>query len=112
MKMKLLTILSTACTALTAFFKWKRTKKREAISEAVHSGDTEAVTKHHHDLLLLFLPLLLMLGLTACVGCVREKLVIVNQPMAPVRLYHEGEPGWWLSDALYEATLLKLEENR
>ncbi len=107
---KLLTILSTACTALTAFFKWQRTRKREAISKAVHTGDTETVTKHHHDLLMLFLSLFLMLGLTACVGCVRERLVIVNEPMVPVRLYHDGEPGWWLSDALYEATLLKLEE--
>lgn len=109
MKMKLLTILATACSALTAFFKWRRTKKREAISEAVHSGDTEAVTKHHHDLLKV---LAVSCLLFAANGCTREKLVIVNQPMAPVRLYHEGEPGWWLSDALYEATLLKLEENQ
>ena len=109
---KLLTILSTACTALTALFKWRRTRKREAIRHAVRGGDTETVTKHHHDLLMLFLPLFLMLGLTACVGCVRERLVIVNEPMVPVRLYHEGTPGWWLSDALYEATLLKLEENQ
>ena len=104
---KLLTILATACTALTAFFKWKRQKKREAISEAVHTGDTEAVTKHHHHLLKL---LAVSCLLWATSGCVREKVVIVNEPMAPVRLYHEGEPGWWLSDALYEATLLKLEE--
>lgn len=44
-------------------------------------------------------------------GCSAEPpLVIVNQPMVPVRLEHEGCPGWWLSDALYEATLLRLEE--
>ena len=44
-------------------------------------------------------------------GCSAEPpLVIVNQPMVPVRLEHEGCPGWWLSDALYEATLLKLNE--
>ena len=44
-------------------------------------------------------------------GCSAEPpLVIVNQPMVPVRLEYEGSPGWWLSDALYEATLLRLEE--
>ena len=44
-------------------------------------------------------------------GCSAEPpLVIVNQPMVPVRLEYEGSPGWWLSDALYEATLLKLNE--
>lgn len=110
MKMKLLTILATACSALTAFFKWKRTKKREAISEAVHTGDTEAVTKHHHHLLKVLAVSFIVATAHCGGGCVREKLVIVNEPMAPVRLYHEGEPGWWLSDALYEATLLKLEE--
>ncbi|MGN0886409.1 MAG: hypothetical protein ACI4RT_05355 [Candidatus Spyradenecus sp.] len=44
-------------------------------------------------------------------GCSAEPpLVIVNQPMVPVRLEHDGCPGWWLSDSLYEATLLRLEE--
>ena len=54
----------------------------------------------------LLLPLLLPLA-----GCAEPKprLLIINQPMAPVRLIHEGTPGWWLSDALYEATLLKLD---
>ena len=56
------------------------------------------------------LPLLLPLLLTLA-GCAEPKprLLIINQPMAPVRLIHEGTPGWWLSDALYEATLLKLD---
>lgn len=44
-------------------------------------------------------------------GCSAESpLVIVNQPMVPVRLEHEGCPGWWLSDSLYEQTLLKLNK--
>ncbi len=53
-----------------------------------------------------------VLPLLALAGCAEPppRLFIVNQPMAPVRLIHEGAPGWWLSDALYEATLLRLDE--
>ena len=52
---------------------------------------------------------LLLLPLVGCARTSRE-VIYVNQPMAPVRLIHEGAPGWWLSDALYEATLLRLDE--
>lgn len=54
----------------------------------------------------------IVLVLVTLAGCAEPKprLLIINQPMAPIRLIHEGTPGWWLSDALYEATLLKLEE--
>ena len=105
---KILTILATLCTALSGLLQWRRSRHREAISEAVHSGDTETVTKHHHHLLKLLAVSCLLLATS---GCVREKLVIVNEPMAPVRLYYEGTPGWWLSDTLYEATLLKLADS-
>ncbi len=44
-------------------------------------------------------------GMTGC-----TETLIVNQPMVPIRMEHDGVPGWWLSDCLYEATLLKLDE--
>ena len=108
---KLLTFLTAACNALAGWLQWRRRAeakaRRQAITEAVHGGDVDEVTARHHDLLRL-LPLLLL----PLVGCARtsREVIIVNQPMAPVRLIHEGAPGWWLSDALYEATLLKLDE--
>lgn len=108
---KLLTLLSAACNALAAWLHLRRRAeakaRRQAITEAVHGGDVDEVTARHHDLLRL-LPLLL-LPLVGCARTTRE-VIYVNQPMAPVRLIHEGVPGWWLSDALYEATLLKLDE--
>lgn len=110
---KILTILATLCTALSGLLQWRRSRHREALSEAIHSGDTETVTKHHHHLLkVLAVSGILVVTAHCGGGCTREKLVIVNEPMAPVRLYYEGTPGWWLSDTLYEATLLKLEETR
>lgn len=108
---KLLTFLTAACNALAGWLQWRRRAeakaRRQAITEAVHGGDVDEVTARHHDLLRL-LPLLL-LPLVGCARTTRE-VIIVNQPMAPVRLIHEGSPGWWLSDALYEATLLRLDE--
>ena len=111
---KLITLLTSACSALAAILHIKRKRdakaRKDAISTAIHSGDAEAVTRIHNRLLkLLFLGLLPASILLS--GCSAEPpLVIVNQPMVPVRLEHEGTPGWWLSDALYEATLLKLNE--
>lgn len=85
--------------------------RRQTITEAVHGGDVDEVAKLHHDLLKV-LVLGLLSGALLAGGCAEPtpRLIIVNQPMAPVRLIHEGTPGWWLSDALYEATLLKLDE--
>lgn len=111
---KLLSLLTAGCSALAAWLHLKRkrdaAKRKEAISTAIHSGDAEEVTRIHNRLLkLLFLGLLPASILLS--GCSAEPpLVIVNQPMVPVRLEHEGCPGWWLSDSLYEATLLRLEE--
>lgn len=108
---KLLTLLTAACNALAAWLHLRRRAeakaRRQAITEAVHGGDVDEVTKLHHTLLKALVPLLLL----PLVGCAepQPRLIIVNQPMAPVRLVHEGAPGWWLSDALYEATLLKLD---
>lgn len=109
---KILTLLSSACNALAGWLQWRRRAdakaRRQAITEAVHGGDVDEVTKLHHTLLKVLAPLLL-LPLIGCARTTRE-VIIVNQPMAPVRLIHEGAPGWWLSDALYEATLLRLDE--
>ena len=108
---KLLTLLSSACAALAGLLRLRRKARakarQDAITRAVHGGDVDEVTARHHDLLRL-LPLLLL----PLVGCARtsREVIYVNQPMAPVRLIHEGTPGWWLSDALYEATLHKLDE--
>ncbi len=102
---KLLTILSSACTFVAGLLRLRRKKHRQAISDAVHKGDSDAVMKHHHNLLRVILVLLVVSGGQ---GCVTETLY-VNQPMVPIRLEHNGIPGWWLSDSLYEATLLKLD---
>ncbi len=103
---KILTILSSACKFVAGLVQWKRKKRRQAISDAVHSGDVDEVTKHHHNLLRAILIILFVsFGMT---GCVTETLY-VNQPMTPIRMEHNGIPGWWLSDCLYEATLLKLD---
>lgn len=111
---KLLSLLNHACKALAAIFRWRRkaqaTARQQAITDAVHAGDADEVTKIHHNLLkILFLGLLPGSLLTG--GCAEPspRLLIVNQPMVPVRLVHDGTPGWWLSDALYEATLLRLD---
>lgn len=112
---KLLTLLTAACNALAAWLHLRRRAeakaRRQAITEAVHGGDVDEVTKLHHTLLKV-LVLGLLSGALLAGGCAEPtpRLIIVNQPMAPVRLIHEGAPGWWLSDALYEATLLKLDE--
>ena len=109
---KLLTLLTAACNALAGWLQWRRRAeakaRRQAITEAVHGGDVDEVTARHHTLLKVIAFALLL----PLVGCAepQPRLIIVNQPMAPVRLIHEGAPGWWLSDALYEATLLKLDE--
>lgn len=111
---KLLTLLTAGCSALAAWLHLKRKRdaqaRKDAISTAIHAGDTEEVTRIHNRLLkLLFLGLLPASILLS--GCSAEPpILIVNQPMVPVRLEHEGCPGWWLSDALYEQTLLKLNE--
>lgn len=111
---KLLTLLTAACNAFAGWLHWRRRAeakaRRQAITEAVHAGDVDEVTKLHHELLKVLL--LGLLSGSLLVGCAEPppRLIIVNQPMAPVRLIHEGAPGWWLSDALYEATLLRLDE--
>lgn len=110
---KILSLLNHACIALAALFRWRRkaqaTARQQAITDAVHAGDAEAVTKIHHTLLKA-----LLLGLlpgSLLTGCAEPspRLLIVNQPMVPVRMTHDGTPGWWLSDALYEATLIRLD---
>lgn len=103
---KLLTILASALTLTSALLARKRRQTRAEISQAVHTGDQDAVTKHHHDLL----KVVILVGLFGLSGCVKERVVVVNQPMVPVPMEYNGTPGWWLSNALYEATLLKLEE--
>lgn len=105
---KILTLLQGLCNALAWWRKRARKKEREAISQAVHTGDEKEVTKIHHDLLRLLIFSVTGLGLTMSVGCLNEKVIVVNEPMVPVRMSHNGASGWWLSDALYEATLLKL----
>lgn len=108
---KILTLLSSACAALARLLRLRRKAaakaRQDAITQAVHGGDVDEVTRIHHELLkVIVFALLLPLA-----GCAEPKprLLIINQPMAPIRLIHEGTPGWWLSDALYEATLLKLD---
>ena len=111
---KILTLLTAACSALAGWLHLRRKAeakaRKEAITEAVHTGNQEAATRIHNRLLkLLFLGLLPASILLS--GCSAEPpILIVNQPMVPVRLEHEGCPGWWLSDSLYEQTLLKLNE--
>lgn len=111
---KILSLLNHACKALAALFHWRRKAqakaRQQAITDAVHAGDAEAVTKIHHNLLKILL-LGLLPGSLLTGGCAepQPRLLIVNQPMVPVRLEHNGTPGWWLSDALYEATLLRLD---
>lgn len=108
---QILKLLNTLCsgvaTLLHARRKAQEEARKDAISSAVHSGDAEAVERITRHLLKLALLFLLPLTLFGCAP--QERVVVVNQPMVPVRLVHEGSPGWWLSDALFEATLLKLE---
>ena len=108
---QILKLLNTLCsgvaTLLHARRKAQEEARKDAISSAVHSGDAEAVERITRRLLKLALLFLLPLTLFGCAP--QERVVVVNQPMVPVRLVHEGSPGWWLSDALFEATLLKLE---
>lgn len=109
-----LTLLIYAAKALGAFFGIRRRAqtqaRKKAIEGAVRSGDRDAVTRIHNDLLrsllLAAVPALSLLG-SGCAA--KERLVVVNQPMVPVRMEHGGSPGWWLSDSLYEATLLRLD---
>lgn len=117
MMRKLLTVLQSVCNCISSVVQWRRKQRRKAISKAVHEGDTETVTQIHHDLLSVFFAVMMTVivpiasyGSLICLsGCVRERVRVVNQPMVPVRMTHEGVEGWWLSDALYEATLLSLE---
>lgn len=104
---KLLSSLNHLGNALAGLLRLRRKAKRDALFRAIHAGDVDEVTKAHHDLLLAFA---VLLGTIAIAGCA-ARTTVVNQPMTPVRLIHEGTPGWWLSDCLYEATLLKLEEH-
>ncbi len=111
---KILSLLTAACSAIATILHLKRKRdakaRKEAITEAVHTGNQEAATRIHNELLKVLLLGLLPASILLS-GCSAEPpLVIVNQPMVPVRLEHEGCPGWWLSDALYEQTLLKLNE--
>ncbi len=48
---KLLTILSSACSFVAGLVQWRRKKRRQAISDAVHSGDSDAVAEHHNRLI-------------------------------------------------------------
>lgn len=105
---KILTLLQGLCNALAWWRKRSHKKAREAISQAVHTGDEQEVTKIHHDLLRIGILAVISLGMLSTVGCLNEKVIVVNEPMVPVRMSHNGASGWWLSDALYEATLLKL----
>ena len=111
---KLLSILHHVCKYLAGILRWRRraqaTARQQAITDAVHAGDAEAVTKIHNTLLRALL-LGLLPGSLLTGGCAEPspRLIIVNQPMVPVRMTHDGTPGWWLSDALYEATLLRLD---
>lgn len=108
---KLLTLLSSACAALAGWLRLRRKAaakaRQDAITQAVHGGDVDEVTVIHHTLLKI-VAFALLLPLAGCAEP-KPRLLIINQPMAPIRLIHEGTPGWWLSDALYEATLLKLD---
>lgn len=108
---QLLTLLNTLCGGIASFLHARRKAqaeaRKDAISDAVHGGDADAVERITRSLLKLALLALLPLTLFGCAP--RERVVVVNQPMVPVRLEHEGTTGWWLSDALFEATLLKLE---
>lgn len=111
---KLLALLSALCTLAAEILHGRRKRaaaaQQAAITEAVHTGNAEEVTRIHTGLLK---ALLLGAGLTlGALGCTaKPEVVIVNPPMVPVRLIHDGTPGWWLSDALYEATLLKLNSH-
>ncbi len=64
--------------------------------------------KLRSSITLLRVLLILLFVSLGSAGC--TETLIVNQPMVPIRMEHDGVPGWWLSDCLYEATLLKLEE--
>lgn len=111
---KIISILNHAFNALAGILRWRRraqaTARQQAIEGAVHAGDVDEVTKIHHNLLKVLL-LGLLPGSLLTGGCAEPspRLLIVNQPMVPVRMTHDGTPGWWLSDALYEATLLRLD---
>ncbi len=48
---KILTILSSFCKAVAGLVQWKRKKRRQAISDAIHSGDVDEVTEHHNRLI-------------------------------------------------------------
>ncbi len=52
---KLLTLLTAACNAFAGWLHWRRRAEakahRQAITEAVHAGDVDEVTKLHHELL-------------------------------------------------------------
>lgn len=114
MMAKLLTLLSTACSALAGLLHLRRKAqakaRQDAITKAVHAGDVDEVARIHHTLLKVLLLGLLPVCLPGCAEPSPPTVIYINQPMMPVRLIHEGQPGWWLSDALYEATLLRLDE--
>ena len=52
---KILSLLSSACSALAAILHLKRKRdaqaRKDAISTAIHAGDAEEVTRIHHRLL-------------------------------------------------------------
>lgn len=52
---KILTLLSSACAALAGLLRLRRKAaakaRQDAITQAVHGGDVDEVTRIHHELL-------------------------------------------------------------
>lgn len=112
---KILSLLQSLCKAIAWWHERGEKKEREAISEAVHTGDAEKVDALNQEILkesLRLLPLGFFLGMSLFLpGCSFTRTVYVPDSAKAVPMEHEGVPGWWEPNSLYEAKLLILHEH-
>ena len=121
----ILSILKGIAAVLSWFFSDKQVKKRELRSldkklaeqeKAIRTGDVDAVNKRVQELMrnarCWFLLACLGLGL-----CAVAAHVVACRTVAPTcyvsseervaRIDHEGKPGWWVPDAVFNILMTK-----
>jgi hypothetical protein len=107
---KILTLLQGLCNALAWWRKRSHKKERDAISQAVHTGDEKTVNDLNARILKDSLRVLLGLLCLPLFGC-SQRTIYVPENAKAVPMVHEGVQGWWEPNGLYEAKLLILHEH-
>lgn len=108
---KLLTALIVCAKGLFWWRKRAHKKAREAISQAVHTGDEKTVNDLNasilKDSLRIFVIGMLLVWVSGCA----QRTIYVQEGSKAVPMVHEGVQGWWEPNGLYEAKLLILHEH-